>query len=90
MPGRQAYGEICSASSCTDYQARRLGTRLKRARGGAGKDATVYLHTVNGTGIALPRVMLTLLESGVQDDGSIALPEVLHRYLPFESIPAPQ
>jgi seryl-tRNA synthetase len=72
MPGRGAYGELCSASSCTDYQARRLDIRIAKPGGG-----TELAHTVNATALAVPRVIIALVEQGQQQDGSVLLPKVL-------------
>lgn len=77
MPGRNDYGEITSASNCTDYQARRLGIRYKSpdAKG------THFVHTLNGTAVAVTRAMIALLENGQQADGSIVIPEVLRPWV---------
>ena len=77
MPGRQEYGEVCSASNCTDYQSRRLGVR-------SGKDG--FVHTVNGTAIAVPRVILAILETHVNSAGEVEIPKVLQPYLGKEKI----
>ena len=77
MPGRQEYGEVCSASNCTDYQSRRLGVR-------SGKDG--FVHTVNGTAIAVPRVILAMLETHVNAAGEVEIPKVLQPYIGKERI----
>jgi seryl-tRNA synthetase len=75
------YGEITSASNCTDYQARRLNTRHKK------KDGTSeFVHTLNGTAIALSRFPIAILENFQQADGSVSMPEVLKPYLNFDKI----
>ncbi len=74
-PGQGAYLEVSSCSNFTDYQARRMGLRYKSADG-----KNVICHTLNGSGTALPRLYVALLETYQQADGSIALPEPLHRY----------
>eukprot|EP00039_Didymoeca_costata_P012522 m.180537 g.180537 ORF g.180537 m.180537 type:complete len:134 (-) comp15501_c0_seq7:623-1024(-) len=74
MPGRESYGEISSASNCTDYQARRLHIRYK-VPGSAEK--AIYAHTLNATAIAVPRVIVALLENGQNEDGSVSLPDCL-------------
>ena len=84
MPGRGGYGEVTSASNCTDYQARRLKIR-NRPQGG-GKPRLV--HTLNGTAIAISRTLIALLENHQQADGSIRIPQALRPYLPFEQIGA--
>ena len=76
MPGRGEageYGEVTSTSNCTDYQARRLGIRYKTK----GEKGTKFVHTLNGTAIALSRALIAILENHQQADGSIVLPEVL-------------
>lgn len=76
------WGELTSTSMCTDYQSRRLGTRVKDPKGGA----TRFAHTVNGTAMAVPRVLAALLEYGYKEDdhgkGHVEIPEVLKRYMP--------
>ncbi|KAJ1819378.1 Serine--tRNA ligase, chloroplastic/mitochondrial, partial [Coemansia sp. RSA 2599] len=81
MPGRKAWGEISSASNCTDYQARRLGIR---ARAGAAKDgssAPVFVHTLNATAVAVPRIVVALLESFQRPDGSVVIPPALRPWM---------
>lgn len=78
MPGRGEggageYGEVTSASNCTDYQARRLGIRYKTP----DKKGTQFVHTLNGTAIAVTRALVAILENYQQADGSILVPEVL-------------
>lgn len=85
MPGRGengAYGEVTSASNCTDYQARRLNTRCKSAE----KKGTQYVHTVNGTAIAVTRAIIAILENNQQADGSIIIPEALRSWVGQEII----
>jgi seryl-tRNA synthetase len=77
LPGQDRYRELTSCSNCTDYQARRLQTRVRR---GGGSVET--LHTLNGTATAIGRTLIALLENGQQADGSVVLPEKLHPYLP--------
>ena len=76
MPGRDAYGEITSTSNTTDYQARRLAIRYRK-NGGRPQ----FLHTLNGTAIAVSRTLIPLLENYQQEDGSILLPEALVPYV---------
>jgi seryl-tRNA synthetase len=75
MPGRSggAFGEVCSASDCTDYQSRRLNTQFAPSDGGRRQ----FPSTINATGLAIPRVMLAILETHQQEDGTILLPGVL-------------
>lgn len=82
MPGRDAYGEVTSTSNCTDYQARRLNARFKVK----GEKGTNFLHTLNGTAIAISRALLAVLEMGQQPDGTIVVPKALRPYVPFERI----
>ncbi|KAJ9326544.1 hypothetical protein DTO027B5_222 [Paecilomyces variotii] len=73
-----AWGEVTSASICTDYQSRRLGTR---ARGGAIKEAR-FPHTVNGTAMAVPRVIAAILENGWDaENGVVVIPEALRTFM---------
>jgi seryl-tRNA synthetase len=76
MPGRGRYGEVTSASNCTDYQARRLRIRYRSAeRGRGGKNRLV--HMLNGTAVASSRAILAILENHQRADGAVVLPEVL-------------
>ena len=84
MPGRQAYGEVTSASNCLEYQSRRLGIRTRPDGNSRGKPQ--YLHTLNGTAVALSRTAIALLENHQQADGSIRIPAGLQPYLPFDVI----
>ncbi|PID86778.1 MAG: serine--tRNA ligase [Chloroflexi bacterium] len=69
--------EVSSASNCTDFQARRANARYRPAGGGK----TRFCHTLNASGLALPRVMIAIMENNQQADGSIVVPEVLRPYL---------
>jgi seryl-tRNA synthetase len=75
LPGQGRYRELTSCSNTTDYQARRLEVRY---RAEDGKPA--YVHTLNGTAVAVGRTIIALLENGQRDDGSVVLPDVLHGY----------
>lgn len=77
LPSQQTYREISSCSNCGDFQARRMGTRVKRA-GGAKPE---FVHTLNGSGLAVGRTWIAVLENYQQADGSITIPEVLQPYL---------
>lgn len=79
--GKGGYGEVTSASNCTDFQARRLNTKFKSA---AGK--TNFVHTLNGTVFATPRTMIAILENNQQADGTVLIPEVLQAYTGMEII----
>ena len=74
-PGEQQWLEVSSCSCFTDYQARRLNCRFKDADG-----KTKLVHTLNGSGVALPRLMVALLEQHLQADGSVLLPEAIRPY----------
>jgi seryl-tRNA synthetase len=73
-PGVEKWLEVSSCSTFTDYQARRAGLRFRRGQA----DKPEYVHTLNGSALALPRVVAALLETHQQEDGSVALPEALH------------
>ncbi|KAG0739657.1 hypothetical protein G6F57_005386 [Rhizopus arrhizus] len=81
MPGRKNWGEISSTSNCTDYQSRRLGIRYRQAH---NENQQIFCHTLNGTAIAVPRVIIALLETFQQKDGSVLIPNVLRKWLPGE------
>ncbi|HYZ12308.1 MAG TPA: serine--tRNA ligase [Actinomycetota bacterium] len=77
LPGQNRYRELTSCSNYVDYGARRAQTRVRRE----GGDIEV-LHTLNGTATAIGRTIIAILENGQQADGSVALPKVLHQFLP--------
>jgi seryl-tRNA synthetase len=80
MPGRGqggAYGEVTSTSNCTDYQARRLKIRYRPQ----GQKGTRFVHTLNGTAVAVTRALLAILENNQQPDGSVLVPEALRPWL---------
>ena len=74
LPGQQAWREISSCSNCHAFQARRMNARFKR-----GKE-TVFVHTLNGSGVAVGRALIAVMETHQQPDGGIMLPEVLRPY----------
>ncbi|MGK7906780.1 MAG: serine--tRNA ligase [Synechococcus sp.] len=82
LPSQNTYREISSCSNCWDFQARRAGIRVKEA----GKKGTQYLHTLNGSGLAIGRAMAAILENYQQPDGSINIPEVLQCFMGCEVI----
>lgn len=87
MPGRGdggEYGEVTSASNCTDYQARRLNIRYKTK----GEKGTALVHTLNGTAVAISRAMIAILENCQQPDGSILVPEALRKWVGKDRIGA--
>ncbi|CAN1181882.1 Serine--tRNA ligase, chloroplastic/mitochondrial [Linum perenne] len=90
MPGLGRYGEISSASNCTDYQSRRLGIRYRpselspttNTKKGKGNLApTKFVHTLNATACAVPRMIICLLENYQQEDGSVIIPEPLRPFM---------
>lgn len=77
LPGQDTYREISSVSVCGDFQARRMNARYKPTAGGKPE----FVHTLNGSGLAVGRCLIAVLENGQQADGSVDLPTVLHPYL---------
>jgi seryl-tRNA synthetase len=77
LPGQARYRELTSCSNCTDYQARRLQTRIRR-----GDGSIEVLHTLNGTATAVGRTLIAILENRQRQDGSVELPKALFPYLP--------
>ncbi len=77
LPGQNAYREISSCSVCGDFQARRMNARFRRGEGAKPE----FVHTLNGSGLAVGRTLIAVLENGQQADGSVTLPEALHPYL---------
>ncbi|KAG0169708.1 Serine--tRNA ligase, mitochondrial [Apophysomyces sp. BC1015] len=80
MPGRKKWGEISSTSNCTDYQSRRLSIRYRPTHH-TGQN-TLFCHTLNGTALAVPRVIIAILENFQNSDGTVRVPEVLRKWLP--------
>lgn len=83
-PGQGAYLEVSSVSNCEDFQARRMNLRYKRARDGQN----VFPHVLNGSGTALARLFVALVETYQQPDGRVLIPEPLRPYLHADQIPA--
>ena len=81
-PAQRAYLEVSSCSNFEDFQARRMNLKFKDVLTGKNR----FCHTLNGSGTALPRLYVALLESCQQADGSLKLPEPLHRYMGRERI----
>jgi seryl-tRNA synthetase len=77
LPGQGRFREISSCSNCGDYQARRMEARFRPAEGKGMR----FVHTLNGSGLAVGRTLIALLENGQQADGSILLPEALRPYM---------
>ena len=81
----QRWLEVSSCTTFTDYQARRANIRYRAAQ----SEKPDFVHTLNGSGLALPRVVASLLETYQEQDGSVSLPEVLHPYVGCERLTVP-
>jgi seryl-tRNA synthetase len=77
LPGQKAYREISSCSNCGDFQARRMNARFRPQ----GEKGTRFVHTLNGSGLAVGRTLVAVLENYQNADGSITVPDVLRPYL---------
>jgi seryl-tRNA synthetase len=77
LPGQDRYREISSCSNCGDFQARRMKARFKSASG----KGTEFVHTLNGSGIALGRALIAVMENYQRQDGAIEVPEALQPYM---------
>ena len=77
LPGQGAYREISSCSNCSDFQARRMKARVRNPDSGK----TELVHTLNGSGLAVGRTLIAVLENYQQRDGSIRIPEALQPYM---------
>jgi seryl-tRNA synthetase len=86
LPGQGAYREISSCSNCGEFQARRMKARFRKA----GEKGTRFLHTLNGSGLAIGRTMIALIENYQKEDGSVILPEVLVPYMGGLKVIAPR
>jgi len=84
VPSNNAYREISSCSNCTDFQARRASIRFRRERGAKPE----FVHTLNGSALAIGRTLIAILENHQQRDGTVIVPEVLRPYAGFDRIPA--
>ena len=82
-PGSEEWLEVSSLSNCTDFQTRRSQTRYRPQAGASARLA----HTLNGSGLPLPRVIIAVLENHMQADGTVRVPEVLRPYTGFDTIP---
>jgi seryl-tRNA synthetase len=82
LPGQGKYREISSCSNFGDFQARRANIRFKRE----GKKGTEYVHTLNGSGLAIGRTLVAILENYQQKDGTVILPDVLRPYMGMDVI----
>ena len=84
LPGQQAYREISSCSNCGDFQARRMGLRYRVGPASVGEKkgkSTAYPHTINGSGVAVGRALVAILENYQRTDGSVEIPEKLRPYM---------
>ncbi len=77
LPGQDRYREISSCSTCTDFQARRMNARYRPE----GEKQTRFVHTLNGSGLAVGRTLVAVIENYQQEDGGVAVPDVLQPYL---------
>ncbi len=77
LPGQDTYREISSCSNCGDFQARRMNTRYRPE----GQKGTEFVHTLNGSGLAVGRTLVAVLENCQQEDGSVAIPKALLPYM---------
>ena len=77
LPGQGAYREISSVSWCGDYQARRMNARYRPE----GQKGTAFVHTLNGSGLAIGRTLVAILENYQEADGSVVIPQVLRGYM---------
>lgn len=82
LPGQQRYREISSCSNFTDFQARRANIRFRRE----GRKGTEFVHTLNGSGLAIGRTVVAILENYQQKDGSVVIPEALRSYMGVDVI----
>jgi len=82
MPGQNAYREICSVSNCFDFQSRRLMIRFRDKT----NEETQYVHTLNGTLVAIERTLVAIIENYQTNDGHIRIPKVLQKYLRVDKI----
>ena len=82
LPGQGAWREISSCSNCRDFQARRMGARFRPKEGGAGgKPQPAFVHTLNGSGVAVGRALIAVMETHPQADGSVLVPGVLRPWM---------
>ena len=87
LPGANMYREISSCSNCVDFQARRANIRFRRD----AKSKPEFVHTLNGSGVAVGRTVVAILENYQQADGSVLIPEALQPYMGgLKKIPAPE
>lgn len=85
LPSQETYRELCSISNCADFQAMRMNARFR-----TGEKKTEFVHTLNGTGLAIGRTLVALLENHQMEDGRIAVPEALQPYMGGDKIIGPK
>jgi seryl-tRNA synthetase len=86
LPGQNAYREISSCSNCGEFQGRRMGARYRPKEG----KGTRFVHTLNGSGLAVGRTLIAVLENYQNEDGSVTIPDALRPYMGgLETLPAP-
>lgn len=81
LPGQNAYREISSCSNTGDFQARRMNARYRPAKDSGGEKKPQFVHTLNGSGLAVGRTLVAVIENYQQADGSVVVPEALHPYM---------
>ena len=86
LPGQNCYREISSVSTCGDFQARRMNARFRPTGGGKPE----FVHTLNGSGLAVGRCLIAVLENGQQADGSVLIPQALHTYMGGKTMITPE
>jgi seryl-tRNA synthetase len=89
LPGQDAYREISSCSNCGPFQAQRMRARCRPAGGPGGGRSTRPVHTLNGSGLAIGRTMIAILENFQRSDGTVAVPEALQPYMGGQKVIAP-
>ena len=85
-PGCEEWLEVSSCSTCSDFQARRANIRYRPVDSDGQTNRPEFVHTLNGSGVALPRIMIAIMETYQQENGSINIPEVLRPYTGFSNI----
>ena len=85
-PGCEEWLEVSSCSTCSDFQARRANIRYRPLNSDGNAGRPEFVHTLNGSGVALPRIMIAIMETYQQENGSISIPDVLRPYTGFSTI----
>ncbi|MDE0538927.1 MAG: serine--tRNA ligase [Rhodospirillales bacterium] len=89
LPGQGRYREISSCSNCGDFQARRMKARYRPGEGQGKNKGTWFVHTLNGSGLAVGRTLIAVMENGQRKDGSIVLPQALQPYMNGREVLSP-